>query len=83
MRYKQMYILEFSDPQRAAREYPTLYGGVYTTVEKAQDALFNSGFMPELAPDGRSVQFSKYDLKAFICRCPVNPMIGKEKVELR
>lgn len=78
-----MYILEFSDPQRAAKEYPALYGGVYTTVEKVQDALFNSGFMPELALNGRSVQFSKYDLKALICGCPVNPMIGKEKVELR
>ena len=83
MRYKQMYILEFSDPQRAAKEYPVLYGGVYTTIEKAQDALFHSGFTLELAPDDRSVQFSKYDLKVFICRCPVNPMIGKEEVELR
>lgn len=83
MRYKQMYILEFSDPQRAAREYPALYGGVYTTIEKAQDALFHSGFTLELAPDDKTIQFSKYDLKALICRCPVNPMIGKEKVELR
>lgn len=83
MRYKQMYIIEFSNPQRAAKEYPVLYGGVYTTIEKAQDALFNSGFMPELAPDDRTVQFSKCGLKAFICGCPVNPMIGKEKVELR
>lgn len=83
MRYKQMYILEFSDSQRAARECPALYGGVYTTMEKAQDALFRSGFMPEIAPDDRSVQFSKNDLKALICRCPVNPMIGKEEVELR
>jgi hypothetical protein len=76
-----MYVIDLNDPVHQAGQMPEIYNAIYTTYDRAREALIANGFIttPQLGNEA----YTKGDIIAVISRCPVNPILGKEEVQLR
>ena len=78
---RYMYVIDISDSAESSMKYPDLFVGVYTTAERAYEALNASGFTIT-RKDGKPCHTDgKYI--AVVSRCIINPVIGVEEVQLR
>ena len=75
-----MYVIDISDPVHNASKIGAVLNGVYTSWRHAADALREHGFRVK---DGKELAFTDGKITAVISKCPVNPHLGVEEVQLR
>ena len=76
-----MYSIDVNDPEHRAEGLAGIHNAVFTTIAKAHEMLLSNGFV--LVAQGGTWAYTKGDILAVICKTPVNPILGKEEVQLR
>jgi len=76
-----MYAIDINDPEHNADGMTGIHNAVFTTIEKAHDTLLANGFV--MVAQSGTVAYTRGDILAVICKYPVNPILGKEVVQIR
>lgn len=76
-----MYTIDVNDPGHHNNGMTGIHNAVHTTIERAHETLIAHGFV--MVAQGGTVAYTKGDILAVICKFPVNPILGKEEVQLR